>query len=85
MMESIPAWLGLFMEGTWRLPPEINLWGIYLPSLVAVCLVAVILALVAVLALERLDWLYFIWHPPLFFLAMVIFNAAMLSLFFLPR
>ena len=85
MIHRVQPRLALFMEGTWHLPPELNLWGIYLPSLVVVCLAALLIALATVFLLERLDMLRFVWHPPLFFLAMAVFNAAILSILFLPR
>lgn len=70
---------------SWRLPPEIDLWGFYLTPVIFIGLGAVVLGLLTAWVAERLALARFVWHPPLFLVALMFIYGFMLALMFLPK
>ena len=60
--------------------PEFNILGLYIPWVVPVVLVGFLSASVVVNWMERLGWTRFIWHLPLFLLALAVFFSSLVGL-----
>jgi hypothetical protein len=65
-------------------PMEISFAGIYFPPVMLAILLAVILATIMSLLLNKLNLTRFIWHPPLFFIALTVLCTRLIDLFILP-
>jgi len=66
------------------IPMEISIGGIYLPPIMIVILLGVLLAGVVTKLLNRFNLTRFIWHPPLFFVALSVICTWFVDLFILP-
>lgn len=55
-----------------RLPIELNLNGVYFPPWLLSVLAGFLLALVLTAIANRLRLSRFVWHPPLFFVALTV-------------
>lgn len=64
--------------------PEIELLGFFLPWGLVMGVMGFLLAWVAVLALEKAGWTKYIWHLPLFFVALCLVFTFGLGLIFQP-
>ncbi len=67
-----------------RVPMEVSLGGIYFPPIMFAILLGVIAAVIIAKTLNRLNLTRLVWHPPLFFVAMVILFTRLVDLFILP-
>ena len=65
-------------------PMEIALGGIYFPPVMFAVLLGMLLAGLVARLLNRLNPTRLIWHPPLFYLAMVVICTRLVDLFILP-
>jgi hypothetical protein len=63
---------------------EISFAGIYFPPVMLAILLGVIMAAIIARLLNKLNLTRFIWHPPLFFIAMTIVFTRLVDLFILP-
>ena len=67
-----------------NIPMEISIGGIYFPPIMFAILLGVILAGVLSKLLNRFNLTRFIWHPPLFFLALTVVCTRVVSIYFIP-
>ena len=67
-----------------HVPMEISFAGIYFPPVMLAILLGVITAAIVAKLLNRLNLTRFIWHPPLFFVAMSILFTRLVDVFILP-
>ncbi len=65
-------------------PMEISIGGIYFPPIMFAILLGVVLAGLLAKVLNRLNLTRFIWHPPLFFVALSVICTWLVDLFILP-
>ena len=63
---------------------EIAIGGIYFPPIMFAILLGVVVAGVIAKLLNRLNLARFIWHPPLFFLALTVVCTRIVSIFIIP-
>jgi hypothetical protein len=66
------------------IPGEIALGGIYFPPVLFATLLGVLLAGLLTRLLNRLNLTRFIWHPPLFFVALAVVCTRLVDLFIIP-
>ncbi|MEO8205605.1 MAG: DUF1656 domain-containing protein [Chthoniobacterales bacterium] len=64
--------------------PELDIMGFLIPWSVAIWTMGFLVAWAVALFLERKGWTRFVWHLPLFFIAMVVFFSCMLGWVFAP-
>lgn len=64
--------------------PELDLLGFFVPWGMVIGVLGFMLAWGITLLLEHLEWTQFIWHLPLFFVALAIFCTCILGLIFAP-
>ena len=69
---------------TTNIPMEISIGGIYFPPIMFAILLGVLLASIIAKLLNRFNLTRFIWHPPLFFLALAVVCTRVVSIFFIP-
>jgi len=67
-----------------NIPGEIAIGGIYFPPVLFAVLLGVLLAGLCAGLLNRLNLTRFIWHPPLFFVALAVISTRLVSLFIIP-
>ena len=67
-----------------NIPMEIAIGGIYFPPIMFAILLGVVVAGVIAKLLNRLNLARFIWHPPLFFLALTVVCTRIVSIFIIP-
>ena len=67
-----------------NIPGEIALGGIYLPPVMPAVLLGMLLAAAVAAVLNRLNLTRFIWHPPLFFVALAVVCTRLVGLFIIP-
>ena len=67
-----------------NIPGEIALGGIYFPPVLFAILLGVLLAGLVARLLNRLNLTRFIWHPPLFFVALAVVCTRLVDLFIIP-
>ena len=67
-----------------NIPVEISIGGIYFPPVLFAILLGVLLASLLARLLNRLNLTRFIWHPPLFFLALAVACTRLVGLFIIP-
>ncbi len=61
---------------------HVNLYGVYVPALLVLMLLAYLLKSLLGIALARLDFYRRVWHPPLFNLALYLILLGVLSTLF---
>jgi len=66
------------------IPMEISIGGLYLPLIMIAILLGLLLAGVVTKLLNRFNLTRFIWHPPLFFVALSVICTWFVDLFILP-
>jgi hypothetical protein len=66
------------------IPMEISIGGIYFPPIMFAILLGVILAGVVTKLLNRFNLTRFIWHPPLFFIALSVICTSIVEIFIIP-
>jgi hypothetical protein len=66
------------------IPMEISIGGIYFPPIMFAILLGVILAGVVTKLLNRFNLTRFIWHPPLFFIAMAVVCTKIVEILIIP-
>ena len=66
------------------IPGEIAVGGIYFPPVLFAILLGVLLAGLIARLLNRLNLTRFVWHPPLFFIALAVLCTRLVGLFFIP-
>lgn len=69
---------------TAHIPAELAFGGIYFPPLMLAVLLGTLLAGLIAGALNRLNLTRFVWHPPLFFLALAVLCTRLAGLFIIP-
>ena len=69
---------------TTNIPMEISIGGIYFPPIMFAILLGVLLASVFAKLLNRFNLARFIWHPPLFFLALAVVCTRIVSILVIP-
>lgn len=67
-----------------NIPMEIAIGGIYFPPVLFATLLSVLLAAMVAGLLNRFNLTRFIWHPPLFFVALTVVCVRLVDLFILP-
>ena len=67
-----------------HVPMEIAIGGIYFPPIMFAILLAVVLAGVVAKLLNRFNLTRFIWHPPLFFIALTVVCTRIVDIFIIP-
>ena len=67
-----------------NIPMEISIGGIYFPPIMFAILLGILLAGVAAKLLNRFNLTRFIWHPPLFFVALSVICTWFVDLFIIP-
>ena len=67
-----------------NIPMEISIGGIYFPPIMFAILLGVVLAGVIAKLLNRANLTRFIWHPPLFFIALSIVCTRFVDVFIIP-
>ena len=67
-----------------NIPAEISIGGIYFPPVMFAILLGVLLASLLARLLNRLNLTRFIWHPPLFFVALAVVCTRLVELFLIP-
>ena len=67
-----------------QVPMEIAIGGIYFPPVMLAILLGVLLAGSIAKLLDRLNLTRFIWHPPLFFVALTVVCTRLVDLFIIP-
>lgn len=65
-------------------PMEIAIGGIYFPPVLFAILLGILLAGIAARLLNRLNLTRFIWHPPLFFVALTVVCTRLVDIFIIP-
>ena len=66
------------------IPMEISIGGIYFPPIMFAILLGILLAGVVAKLLNRFNLTRFIWHPPLFFVALSVICTWFVDLFIIP-
>jgi hypothetical protein len=69
---------------TANVPMEISIGGIYFPPIMFAILLGVLFAGIIAKLLNRFNLTRFIWHPPLFFIALAVVCTWLTSIFILP-
>lgn len=69
---------------TANVPMELSLGGIYFPPIMFAILLGVLLAGIIAKLLNRFNLTRFIWHPPLFFIALSVVCTRIVAIFFIP-
>jgi len=69
---------------TASIPMEISIGGIYFPPIMFAILLGILLAGIIAKLLNKLNLARFIWHPPLFFLALAVVCTRIVSIFIIP-
>jgi len=69
---------------TANIPVEISIGGIYFPPIMFAILLGILLAGIIAKLLNRLNLTRFIWHPPLFFIALTVVCTRIVDLFIIP-
>ena len=67
-----------------NVPMELAIGGIYFPPVMLAILLGVLLAGVLAKLLNRLNLTRFIWHPPLFFVALTVVCTRLVGLLIIP-
>ena len=67
-----------------NIPMEISIGGIYFPPIMFAILLGVLLASVIAKLMNRFNLARFVWHPPLFFLALAVVCTRLVSVFIIP-
>jgi len=67
-----------------NIPMEISISGIYFPPIMFAILLGILLAGVVAKLLNRFNLTRFIWHPPLFFVALSVICTWFVDLFIIP-
>jgi len=67
-----------------RIPVEISMNGVYLPPWLPAALGGLLLALIVTTLANRTGLSRFVWHPPLFFVALVVAGTILLGTTLLP-
>lgn len=74
-----------WIPDSWRFPPELEFAGFYITPIFIVIAAALLLGVVTVWIADKLTLTRFIWHPPLFLIALIFIYGFVLTLMFLPR
>ena len=64
--------------------PEIKFTELLIPWIVVIALLGFLAAWFVVAIIERTGWSRYIWHLPLFFLALVVLFSSIIGMLFLP-
>jgi hypothetical protein len=64
--------------------PEIKFTELLIPWIVVIALLGFLAAWFVVAIIERTGWSRYIWHLPLFFLALVVLFSSIIGMVFLP-
>ena len=67
-----------------NIPMEISIGGIYFPPIMFAILLGVLLAGIIAKLLNKSNLTRFVWHPPLFFLALTVVCTRVVSIFVIP-
>ena len=67
-----------------NVPMELAIGGIYFPPVMFAILLGILLAGVLAKLLNRLNLTRFIWHPPLFFVALTVVCTRLVGLLIIP-
>ncbi len=63
---------------------EIAIGGIYFPPILFAILLGIVLAGIVAKLLNRFNLTRFIWHPPLFFIALTVISTRIVGIFIIP-
>ena len=69
---------------TTNIPMEVSISGIYFPPIMFAILLGVLLAGVVAKLLNRFNLTRFIWHPPLFFIALAVVCTRIVGILIIP-
>jgi hypothetical protein len=69
---------------TANVPMEISIGGIYFPPIMFAILLGVLFAGIIAKLLNRFNLTRFIWHPPLFFIALSVVTTWLTGIFIIP-
>ena len=67
-----------------NIPMEISIGGIYFSPIMFAILLGVVLAGVISKLLNRFNLTRFIWHPPLFFIALAVVCTRLVGIYIIP-
>ena len=74
-----------WVPSDWRLPPELSFYGLYYTPTFIIIIAALVLGIISAWVLVRFNVSHYIWHPPLFILALIVIYGLLLSFAFLPK
>ena len=69
---------------TTNIPMEISIGGIYFPPIMFAILLGVLLAGVIAKLLNKSNLTRFVWHPPLFFIALAVVCTRFVGIYIIP-
>lgn len=72
------------MFGMDKYPIEINIAGIYFPPILFAVILGAIIAWGITRVMFHYDLLRFIWHPPLFYVALTVICTGLVSALLIP-
>lgn len=64
----------------WINPTEVNMAGIFFPPLFVPVFLGFIACCLIIWLINSHGWGYYIWHPPLFFLSMLLLVSSLFAL-----
>ncbi len=66
------------------LPIEMAIGGVYFPPLVFASILGAFMAWSVIYIMHRYDLIGFVWHPPLFYLSLVVICTCLIGVFLIP-
>lgn len=64
----------------WVNPTEVNLAGIFFPPLFVPVFFGFVMTSLIVWVINTQGWGYYIWHPPLFFVSLLLLTSSLIAL-----
>jgi len=75
---------GLDMLNYDQYPIEISISGVYFPPLLLATLLGLFIAWGITRVLNHFGFARYVWHPPLFYLALVVICTGLIGIFVIP-
>lgn len=67
-----------------ELPIEWSIGGVYFPPLLFASILGTVAAVVLAQALNHFGFSAYVWHPPLFFVALAVIFTGLIGIFLIP-
>ncbi|MDF1760436.1 MAG: DUF1656 domain-containing protein [Coxiellaceae bacterium] len=67
-----------------QFPKEISISGIYFPPLLMATILGILLAWLITRVLNYFGLARYVWHPPLFYLALIVICTGLIGIFVIP-